>query len=112
MIHLRSTLVMSTGVAVIIVGVVSSRKVMSAKVRLGLLEVLVRGEDDEGAVGGAVGGLGIFLLLKLANKNFDEVIELPFVMVGGLIEGVGTLLGTVAKQFTPRGDFTSAFNES
>jgi len=64
------------------------------------------------AVGGAVGGLGIFLLLKLANKNFDDVVELPFVAVGGMIEGVGTLLGTVAKQFTRRGDFTSAFNES
>ena len=74
MIHLRSTLVMSTGVAVIIVGVVSSRKDMSAKVRLGLLEVLVRGEDDEGVVGGAVGGaVGTVGVVGIEVAGYDDI---------------------------------------
>lgn len=83
-----------------------------------VLDVATRGLASAGltlgnlAVGGLVGGAGLYLVLRLANKNLDDVIELPFKVVQGAIEGTGTLLGTVAKQFTRRGDFQEAFNES
>ena len=63
------------------------------------------------AVGGIVAYAGLYVIFKLTEKNLDEVMEFPFIAVSGAIKGVGNLLGTVAKQFTSRGDAVAAFND-
>ena len=63
------------------------------------------------AVGGIVAYAGLYVIFKLTEKNLDEVIEFPFIAVSGAIKGVGNLIGTVAKQFTSRGDAVAAFQD-
>lgn len=77
-------------------------------------DVFIRGGASAGLalgnilIGGLVAGAAGYVVLKLANKNVDDIIKLPFTAVSGLISGTAELAGTLARQFTKKGDFVES----
>lgn len=74
-------------------------------------DVFIRGGASAGLalgnilIGGLVAGAAGYVLLKLANRNVDDIIKIPFSAASGLISGTAELAGTLARQFTKRSDF-------
>lgn len=77
-------------------------------------DVFMRGGASAGLalgnilIGGLVAGAAGYVLLKLANKNVDDLVKLPFSAASGLISGSAELAGTLTRQFTKKGDFVKS----
>ena len=45
-------------------------------------------------VGGLAGYAGLYLIMKLAKSNADDLIEIPFKLAEGVIDGAAGLIGS------------------